>query len=340
MMPDRLKSMLQRSRLFMIGRYVQANMCAAIRQKWGSYVSMSGATHRRYAHDVDSSVAYVNTVFKDYLLYGGIGPDDLRGWTVLEVGPGDDLGVALKFIAKGAARVVCLDRFYSDRDDAQHAEIYRALLATFGKEERRRAESAVDISANSARFEPTKIEYVSDIAVEDALPRFQKESFDLIVSRAVLEHVFDLDRAFRNMDAWLKDGGLLLHKVDLRPHSLFPAHSNPLTFLTVPSLLWPLMTSHTGTPNRKRINYYQEKFKTLGGYESRIYLTHIFGNPREISPHKSSIQFGEDYDATNVDLVRRVRKKLAREFRSLPDEELLIAGIFVCARKGAPSHPA
>jgi len=334
-MPNHLKSILQKSKIFMICRYVQANILAKINQSRGTYISRSGATHRRYEHDIEESIGYINTVFEDYLLYGDIRPDDLRGQRILEVGPGDNLGVALKFVSKGASQVVCLDRFYSDRDESQQIEIYKALLATFDEEERRLAQSAISFSNDSFEFDQSKVEYISDIALEEAQPIFQEESFDLIVSRAVLEHVFDLANAFLNMSTWLKVGGSLLHKVDLRPHSMFPRHSNPLTFLTVPGYLWPLMVSNRGQPNRKRVNYYREKLEELEIYDFDIYVTHIFGNGNEILPHKLAVKLGEDYDATNVDLVRQVRKKLAREFRSLPDEELLIAGIFLRASKRA-----
>jgi len=312
---------------------MQANMLATIKQRRGTYVSRSGATHRRYRHDVRESISYINTVFEDYLLYGNLRPEDLRGQRVLEVGPGDNLGVALKFISKGAAEVVCLDRFRTDRDELQQIEIYKALLTTFNEEDWRLARSAITFSGGYLEFDERKVKYISNIAVEGAHPLFQEESFDLIVSRAVLEHVFNLDKAFLNMSLWLKVGGSLLHKVDLRPHGMFPGHSNPLTFLTIPGFLWPLMVRNTGQPNRKRVNYYREKLGKLGIYDFEIYVTHIFGNEGEILPHKLSLGFGEDYDATNVELVRQIRKRLDKEFESLSDEELLIAGIFLRAYK-------
>lgn len=328
-----LKSILQKSRFLMICRYMQANMLAKINQRKGTYISRSGATHRGYKHDIKKSIGYINTVFDDYLLYGNIRPDDLRGHRILEIGPGDNLGVALKFISKGAAQVVCLDRFFSDRDESQQIQIYKALLASFGEEERRLAQSAISFSNGTLEFDEGKIEYISHIAVEAAQPLFQEESFDLIVSRAVLEHVFDLDKAFLNMALWLKVNGSLLHKIGLGPHKMFPGHSNPLTFLTVPGCLWPLMVSNTGEPNRKRVDYYREKLEELRIYDFKIYVTHIFGNEDEILPHRLSIKLSKDYDAPNIDLVRQVRKKLAKEFRPLSDEELLIAGIFLCAFK-------
>ncbi|MGI8731735.1 MAG: hypothetical protein ACR2LM_00335 [Pyrinomonadaceae bacterium] len=45
---------------------------------------------------------------------------------VFELGFGDNVGVALKFIAAGATKVVCLDKFYSKRNLEQQRKIYLA----------------------------------------------------------------------------------------------------------------------------------------------------------------------------------------------------------------------
>ena len=61
----------------------------------------SGAT--AYGMTLDEVVSYVWTVADDYLHYGAV--DDLsriRGKDILELGPGDNLGVALAFLARGA----------------------------------------------------------------------------------------------------------------------------------------------------------------------------------------------------------------------------------------------
>ena len=63
---------------------------------------------------------------------------------------------------------------------------------------------------------------------------------DVIISRAVLEHVFDLDTAFGAMHRLLKPGGRMAHKVDLRDHGLFTdGGQNALEFLTVSDRLTP-----------------------------------------------------------------------------------------------------
>ena len=52
----------------------------------------------------------------------------------MEIGHGDNLGVALRFLAAGAAEVICLDKFYSKRDPERQREIYLALRAQLDDE--------------------------------------------------------------------------------------------------------------------------------------------------------------------------------------------------------------
>ena len=71
----------------------------------------------------------------------------------------------------------------------------------------------------------------------------------MIISVAVLEHVYDPDASFDAMHRLLKPGGLLLHEVDLRDHLMFSsAGCHPLTFLTFSPSVWRLMTSDSGRP--------------------------------------------------------------------------------------------
>src|SRR4051812_43778376 len=48
--------------------------------------------------------------------------------TVLEIGPGGNVGVALLFLAGGAARAICLDVFPWARD-GRGSSVYRRLVA-------------------------------------------------------------------------------------------------------------------------------------------------------------------------------------------------------------------
>ena len=51
--------------------------------------------------EAENSLDYINRTFYDYLTYSGISVHSLQDKNVLEVGPGGNLGVALKFLAAG-----------------------------------------------------------------------------------------------------------------------------------------------------------------------------------------------------------------------------------------------
>jgi hypothetical protein len=53
---------------------------------------------------LSDSLSYINNVFEGYLKYAGISTPDFQDKKILEISPGDNLGVALKFLAAGATK--------------------------------------------------------------------------------------------------------------------------------------------------------------------------------------------------------------------------------------------
>ena len=80
--------------------------------------------------DVGQSLQYLNDVFDDYFAKSGFLKSELADKRVLEVGPGENLGVALRFLASGAAEVVSVDRFRSLRPVSDQVKLYRSLIHT------------------------------------------------------------------------------------------------------------------------------------------------------------------------------------------------------------------
>jgi SAM-dependent methyltransferase len=303
------------SKWLIIGKCIAANVRIQARYLAGNSRSSIGASHSAFS--VEQSVAYINRVFDDYLRYGGLTAADLAGQRVLEVGPGDNLGVAMRFVHAGAAEVVALDRFITTQNPEKNDLIYRALSESLGVLE----------------FPRDRIRPVYNVAIERADEHFEPESFDLIVSRAVLEEVYQIDRAFSVMNRLLRPGGALIHKIDLTDYGLFSRKGfHPLEFLTIPNAVYALMARYSAIPHRHRIDYYRDKMRTLG-YDASLYITRIAGSNRDLDPHKTAIRPGVDYGPEQIGLVRVIRPRLAPPFRSLPDEDLLAAGLFLAARK-------
>jgi SAM-dependent methyltransferase len=158
----------------------------------------------------------------------------IRGKTVVEIGPGDAIGLAPLFIAAGAARYVAIDRFLGDIWGTRAEALYAAIAQRRGP------------------FAPDWRERVSLLSHSiEQLPPMVPIA-DVIVSFDVVEHLADVPRAVGKMAAVLKPQGRMVHRVDYGPHGIWVSTSDPLSFLKVPNWLWAAIGSNRGYPNRVR----------------------------------------------------------------------------------------
>ena len=329
---QRLKAIAKRSKWLVVAVSIAKDQHARWAARRGPAPSTSGATHESLP--VDQSLAYIDGVFRDYLRYGRLHCSDLRARRVLELGPGDNYGVALRFLACGAARVTLVDRFETRRDQAHQARIYRALLDSLDERRRISIGDAIRL-AGGIEFDHKRLQAMEGVAVEDLEENFEPGTFDLVVSRAVLEHVADPDTAMAAIDRVLAPGGLMLHKVDFRDHGMFSTSgAHPLTFLTVPDPVYRIMSRNSGRPNRHLMDWYRAKLASLD-YEARLLITRLVGMDGEVQPHAEGISLDSPDGRRTRELVRSIRPRLQPTFRELDDVDLGIAGIFIVARKSA-----
>lgn len=297
-----------------IRRVAQATLTNQIaRYTPALYVRLTGQTGRG-AEEVylDTVGDYFQKCFDEYFERLGIEksvqPDFLQGKRILEYGPGDVPGVAMLMVAHGADQVVCVDRFPLVRMSPKNVEIVRLMLERLPDAQRARAEACFSQSGNPVSgFEAKHIEY---LVRPSGLSGFKDET-DLVISRAVLEHVNDLPASFRDMYAALKPGGVAIHLVDLKSHGLH--RNNPLDFLNWPGWLWSMMYSAKGVPNRLRVDAYRQAVAQTG-----FELV-------ELKP--TLIASTED--------IRNVRPHLAEAFKNLSDEDLSWLGFWLVCRKPA-----
>lgn len=338
-MSEQLKQLAKKSKTMIIANKIYSNWKMKKQFGAGNPESLHGSTHSTIIKDLSESIDYINVQFDDYLTYSGLTVEDLRGARVFELGFGDNVGVALKFIAAGAAHVVCLDKFYSKRDLEHQRMIYLALRETLeGDEQRRRFDEAIDLNGG-LEIDPARVMCIYGTDVENAKELIDIEPFDLVVSRGAIQDIYEPDAAFEAMHRMLAPGGYMLHKVDLSDQGMFRENDmNPLTYLTISDSVYRLMAVDSGRPNRKLMGYYRQVMERLG-YEAKILVTDIIGvgvpGTGNLHPHKEKIELGVDYTESTLDLVRAVRPRLAAQFKNLSDEELIIDGIFIIARKPA-----
>lgn len=289
----------------------------------------SGATaqHLQRAEEV---VAYAQQVVSDYIEYGGGGDaKSLRDATMLEIGPGDNLAVALTLLSKGAKAVTSVDAFATQLPPAASAPIYRALWAAMPEQEQRNIRDVLNPDTGSITLIPGRLEAYSRVAIESTHGAFLSNGYDIIVSRAVLEHVADLNAAWVTMVKCMKPDGQMWHKVDFRCHNFFNK-IHPLYFLTLPEVRWRWISQPDPTLNRERMSSYRTLLvRTCRAF--RMYATRILDD-KELIPHVEHPVEGSHYDATHLHAVQQIRPTLDSKFRNLSDLDLLVNGIFLTAK--------
>ena len=324
-----LKQLAGRSKSLIILHRIVDNWRRRRAFQSGQTVNAYGSTHEFWS--LEKSVNYINQVYREYLEYSGLTPDAFRGRRVLEVGPGDNFGVALKFLADGAAKVVSLDKFYSERNEEQQARIYRELRNQLSPEQAAVFDETIKLNG-PVELNKKRLQYIYGHGIEEADKILEPGSFHFIVSRAVLHNVYDIERGFEAMDRLLAPGGYMAHKIDFSDENMFSSRGmHPLTFLTIPESIYRLMARDSGKPNRRLINDYRELMRKLG-YDAKLLVSSIVG-VGPLTPHKEKIERGVDYGNATVSLIDEIRPQLAHRYRKLPEADLAPAGVFLVARK-------
>ena len=277
----------------------------------GMYMRITGETGRGLAEESSAQASgYFRACFDDYFTRLGIASSEitpyLSGKRVLEYGPGDLPVVALLMIAHGAEVVFCVDRFPLMQLTEKNLAVIDDILSGLDPVKRERADSCFLRDKDPASgFNPERICYRISPSGLSGL----REEIDLVLSRAVLEHVNDLPATFADMHTAMKQDATAIHQVDLKSHGLH--QTNPLDFLTWPDRLWRLMYSHKGVPNRLRINTYRDIIAQTG-------FNVIFIEPTLLADPAD---------------VQSVRPDLAQSFRQVSDEDMRWLGFWLACNK-------
>jgi SAM-dependent methyltransferase len=240
---------------------------------------------------------------------------------VAEIGPGDNFGLALRLLGNGAETVHAIDRYASERDPQRQATIYRALAERHG--------------LAHLFGEPPGERNLRGLAYHSGIPaeRFFRDSglgFDAILSRAVMEHLYDPLGALDDMAAALRPGGVMVHRVDMRDHGMF-AGRHPLTFLTIPSPVYRRMTRASGRPNRVLLPAWRDWLERAG-LPGTLRVTRLAGVDGEIAPSAWD-DVPQALREAALDTVREIRPRLARRFAERDDRDLAVSGCVLVAEK-------
>lgn len=255
---------------------------------------LTNVSGRGRGRDGKEALAYFEGVAADYEVIAkkaGLTTQEslFLGKRVLELGPGNTQAIALLARSKGAAKFAGWDAFdVLSRDQAYLDAIYGPLLERAG------------LSASKARelLDGCKI-HGSREAFEPLAP------FDLVISRAVLEHVRDLDGLYRDLAALTTLDAAVVHKVDLRSHGHQLTHD--LDFLLFSERAWRGLTTHIGEPNRARYPKYLEIGRQHGFVPIYVASTRVITKAE----------------------AERIRPKLAMPYRDMSGDVLSVLGFWL-----------
>lgn len=276
-----------------------------------AYVRVTGETGRgRDVSPPAETARYFLTCVHEYMDVLRVPRTELAGFwrdrRIVEYGPGDIPGVALLLAALGAKSVLCADRFALVRFDEYQQRVIQALVDLLPDDSSRERLRACfkEPGRFGSGLTATPISYAvtpSGLIGRDAIA-------DIVISRAVLEHVDDLPATFRDMARALATSGCAVHKVDLKSHGLH--RGNRLDFLTWPERLWSLMFSGKGAPNRLRVDQYRSEAARAG----------------------LAIDALEVCELATREEVAQIRPHLAQPFRALSDQDLACMSFWIVCR--------
>ena len=255
---------------------------------------------------------------------------------VAELGPGDSLGIGLAALISGADKYYGLDVIEFVNKES-NIEIFDDLVELFlnkspipDDNEFPRLKPLLDSYEfpnyifNDNYFEtilskdrlvkiralivPVSTDVSDYISIKYIVPwddekAILKNSVDMIISQAVLEHVNDIDGSYVAMYKWLKPGGLMSHEIDFKCHRI---SANWDYHWTYPDYIWKLIVG-----KRK---YFLNRHP---------YSVHI--NSLKNSGFKMICDIKNNTESTIK------RKNLAKRFKEMSDDDLTTSEVFIQA---------
>ena len=257
---------------------------------------------------------------------------------VAELGPGDSLGMGLAALISGVDQYYAFD-VVRHANNANNLEVFDELLTLF---QRRAAipdgdefpgvyptlssydfpldilpEEHLDRALANERIERLRssvmnteapdspIRYIAPWADSSILER---ESVDMIFSQAVLEHVDQLEEAYKTMRAWLKPDGFMSHEIDFTCHGTADEWNGHWAYS---DLEWKVMRG------RRPWFLNRQPYSVHLGMLKRAGFKVV-----EDDPHISDSGIS--------------RKSLARSLRNMTDADLITSSAFIVSLPDAP----
>lgn len=187
--------------------------------------------------------------------------------SVLELGPGSNLGVGFYLLYKGALKYNSFD-IYKLADNVPinfYKLFFKRLLKIDGVK-------SVDYLENELKKlyddGSSDINYVvkhdSNLASS-----FDSSSIDITFSQAAFEHFVNVEDVIKQLSIVCKSNAVIIAEIDLQTHSRWIREKDPNNVYRYSPFIYNLLSTKT-SPNRIRPCTYNELFNNCGWYDIKI----------------------------------------------------------------------
>src|SRR6476660_5234866 len=111
------------SKWFLVATNIGQDSLRRFRLKSGQIGQDESIQHNSSNLTVD--LKHINLTYRRYMDAAGLTAEKIRGMTVLELGPGFNIGIPMRFLADGAEKVVGSDKFVPLQTSGYFVELYR-----------------------------------------------------------------------------------------------------------------------------------------------------------------------------------------------------------------------
>jgi hypothetical protein len=261
--------------------------------------------------NVDETIAYEEKTFGEYVRYSGRQQFD---GLVCEFGVGGDVGILLMMLGAGAVTAHAVERFNTLRPVNEQHLMYSKIAERHG----------MQLPRINASGLPTGIEFHKDPTQRDFFAR-RPGVYSAIFSSSVMEHVGNPLLLLKQMQSALATGGVMVHVIDLADHEMLGSNRHPLAFLTIPSVIYRRMIANSARPNRVMCHEYRN-FAASADRRASVLVRRLIGG-QELPVAVPFGEIGADERNRAIRMVQAIRPKLAREFKSVGDEDLAVQQI-------------
>ncbi len=264
------------------------------------------------AEALQRDLEYALSTSSVYLDFLPGGPEFVKEKRVLEIGPGINFGLSLILACLGA-EVMVVDRFLIPWDPDYHPKFYALLRDRVKGRWPCLDLTPLDMVISQGGYSPECLSLYSSSSEE--LSAIPDQNVDIVLSCAVLEHLYDLKSAFTHLARITKPQGLGLHQVDFRDHRDF---SRPLDFLLLSDKKFSrvFQEKHGECGNRVRPQEMRQLME-LAGFRVKECLSNAFVEEKYLT-----------------EFLGRLRKARKSAYRHYPAEDLrCLSGFFILVKE-------